>query len=251
MLKANIAVIMVGLIILLTGIVGLVVLLAQFLFAFRAKQSRFDNGDRYRQSPPQSPIKLQSQVETLQPPDLWEPLRRSFADLPDLNQIIDRGAPRRSDKISAHFRNLHHALIREIKASSYVVGCMAWLTSYEVLDALRRCEGVTIIVDDNPGNRSSGVLERYSRLKPHPRFAGTAIRYAGEPKDFNDDGSRMHHKFLVFIDDQGLRSLWTGSFNASRRSKKSLEDALIIRDFVIVNDFYREFLNVLKISRQF
>ena len=62
----------------------------------------------------------------------------------------------------------------------------------------------------------------------------------------------MHNKFLLFCkkDDERVRpyAVWTGSFNLSRNSSKSLENAILITNKDIIWAYYREYIEMLLLS---
>lgn len=133
--------------------------------------------------------------------------------------------------ISVYFKNQIEYLIEHIKKADIVIGCVAWLTNYEVLNALKHVpKGCKIIVqkedflrpDDNKNNKNQ-LYNIYNSIKPlkyhfsdklsiltntvldeisimgHPQGYDEAIRCCGNyNKDKNPAFPRMHNKFLVF-----------------------------------------------------
>ncbi len=55
-----------------------------------------------------------------------------------------------------YFKNLTNALLGYLSRSTYVVGCVAWVTDFKILDCLKQMNGVSIIVQ-----RDSFVMRRY------------------------------------------------------------------------------------------
>jgi hypothetical protein len=127
------------------------------------------------------------------------------------------------------FRNIERRLIAEIDTADVVVGCVAWLTSGPILDALSETQGVSIVVQKEDFLRPDlgapqasewrrWLREKYTTLPEGPtRYAyhGTVVSelsYASDPNlgavrcvgNFNSDRRaampRAHHKFLVFCD---------------------------------------------------
>jgi hypothetical protein len=127
------------------------------------------------------------------------------------------------------FRNIERRLIAEIDSADIVVGCVAWLTSGPILDALAKAQGVSIVVQkedflrpdlDSPQESQwrQWLRARYEQLPEGPdRYAydGTvvsALSYLGDPtlepvrclgnhsSDRRAAMPRAHHKFLVFCD---------------------------------------------------
>ncbi|WP_347358471.1 phospholipase D-like domain-containing protein [Bdellovibrio sp.] len=186
-----------------------------------------------------------------------------------------------SGNVEVVFRNLEDRLIAEIQKSKFVVGCVAWLTSYRVLDALAQTK-VSLIVQKEDFLRpdhyskatlhakyeklTSGSLERYS----FPGIGGSlntcgdteigAIHCVG---NFNSDKSpahpRMHNKFVVFCDviDKDPEhpkiapiSVWTGSFNFSHNANDSFENAVIINDPKIAGAYLNEFEQIYALGEK-
>ncbi len=81
-------------------------------------------------------------------------------------------------------------------------------------------------------------------------------------KDKNPAFPRMHHKFLIFTDDfEGPNApsgyllgisdnacVWTGSYNLSKTSTKSLENAVIIYDKTIAEVYFSEWGQITALS---
>lgn len=80
---------------------------------------------------------------------------------------------------------------------------------------------------------------------------------------------KCHHKFLVFCDYKGERykqrqgnweevipgkvtpvSVWTGSFNCTENSRKSLENAIVIYDTNVAGAYLEEFARIYALSEQ-
>jgi phosphatidylserine/phosphatidylglycerophosphate/cardiolipin synthase-like enzyme len=151
--------------------------------------------------------------------------------------------------IQVFFHPIEDRLIECIEMSKYVVGCMAWVTSYKLLNALGKLDGVKIIlnkekfVNEKKADANkfySNVRIKYARCKDyvHDHCSKGAFLTFGEV----DSESRMHHKFLIFMDaDQKPWGIWTGSYNLSRHSEHSIENAVLIRDKKIIQDYLEEF----------
>ncbi len=193
---------------------------------------------------------------------------------------------REVDGISVYFRNIEYELCRHIKNASIIIGAVAWLTNYDVLDALASVEHVSIIVQKEdflrpdvgePSNFKETLREKYSNLKnDFDRFDFTTrlgtmstngcpsiapVRCVG---NYNRKRSpsfpRMHNKFLIFAkynDDHdsnkewiGLKpyGVWTGSYNISLAATKSLENAVYITKKGIVDAYYNEYSQIAAIS---
>lgn len=189
--------------------------------------------------------------------------------------------------VSIIFRNQKEKLLRKIPEYNCIVGCVAWLTDYEILDALSKIARVAIVVqkedflrpDLNAGQDWKNKLRcAYNKLKPHGRrFAWPglmgqlsvcgddtiqAIRCMG---DHNSNKApafpRMHNKFLVFSNfiehnDQPKGypatfvncEVWTGSYNLTENAARSLENAVLIRSDSVAKAYYNEFCQIFALS---
>ncbi len=182
------------------------------------------------------------------------------------------------DSIDVIFKNVEGRLIDEIKKfeKGFVFGCVAWLTSEPILNALSKCDNVQILVQKedflrpdigyNAGGKwKSDLRKLYDNLKcTKDRFLFKEpigmLSFASDPVvepvrcvgNNNSDKvyafPRMHNKFLVFcnIDDHGMYypvSLWTGSFNLTKNATYSFENALYLTDKSGKNNIINAYLN--------
>jgi hypothetical protein len=172
------------------------------------------------------------------------------------------------DSIEVLFRHQERRLLELITEfqDGGIFGCIAWLTSFPVLKALGECKNVSIMVqkedflrpDLNTQNFPawktdlwhlyhdiSCDIERHQFLPPMGNLSVAhdpvvdGIRCIG---NYNADKRpafpRAHHKFLVFCkvlsDDYSSTytpvGLWTGSFNITKNSTQSFENALYFAD---------------------
>lgn len=137
-----------------------------------------------------------------------------------------------STEAVAYFRNLESHLAQRISEADAVVGCVAWLTSVPILNALSAIDAVSIIVQkedflrpdygrlsedwerqlrrlysgirpiDTPNHRESGWFETPEKGSPLGigRSVGVVgIRCVGHQRKGESTIPRMHHKFLVFL----------------------------------------------------
>lgn len=147
----------------------------------------------------------------------------------DLNRAVspDLSKPVRAKGVSveAYFRNLENHLVRHIRSADAVVGCVAWLTSPGILDALASVQrGVSIIVQKeeflrpdlgvrNFAKWRQSLRSRYAALRSLECWPDTLnmvtsalvedmriepVRCAGMAREGCATQPRMHHKFLVF-----------------------------------------------------
>src|SRR5690606_41580751 len=81
------------------------------------------------------------------------------------------------DSVETHFRNIEQTLINKILEfkDDLIVGCVAWLTYYRILNALAKCKNVQIVVqkedflrpDMNYKNKSdwkSTLQQKYNQV---------------------------------------------------------------------------------------
>lgn len=128
-----------------------------------------------------------------------------------------------SESLSVHFDFLENRLIEKILKADLIVGCVAWLTSFPILDALAQKESSLIVQKEDFLRPDLGSVKntwkyllrkKYEALKSVGRYflpgwAG-ALSYCSDPhvgsirccgnrnSDKNPASPRMHHKFAVF-----------------------------------------------------
>lgn len=186
---------------------------------------------------------------------------------------------------TVHFDFVEMHCASFIEKYPVVIGCVAWLTSSPILDALKSREGASIIVQKedflrpDPGGLSLNSLRpKYDAVPGITRFefahAGNlsycagpdveGVRCAGiRPGDRARAFPRMHHKFIVggrmrpdtFDDAEATpcetfepEAVWTGSFNFTRNASRSLENAIVIDSPDVALAFLREWVFVLALS---
>jgi hypothetical protein len=173
------------------------------------------------------------------------------------------------------FRDIESALIEEISKSDVVVGCVAWLTNRNILQALQgRASQFVVQVEDwlRPDSDNTTLAEARHLIKtltPLHRWqtgymTGIAdgfispLRISGEPAVKNRNTPRMHHKFAVFgnyadEDDHpygrfDFHTVFTGSFNWTRNATNSLENGVFMKGEV-VEAYHREWYEVMLSAR--
>lgn len=177
-------------------------------------------------------------------------------------------------------RNQENRLIEIIKENKggAIFGCIAWLTSRPILQALSLCENVQIIVQKEDflrpdmrvrnGRMQQSLRPLYDSLKCgycryEMRDPINSLSVCGDPcidpvrclGNFNSDKNpafpRMHHKFLVFcrIDktvQQGFDympiAVWTGSYNLTYNATMSFENNIYMVDRSGNNKFIHSYL---------
>ena len=67
-------------------------------------------------------------------------------DTTAVQPLADPSTRNADGSVEVVFRNIEQRLIDEIRTSKVVMGCVAWLTSGPILDALAEVQGVSIVV---------------------------------------------------------------------------------------------------------
>ena len=117
------------------------------------------------------------------------------------------------------------ALLKRIRVSRKIVGCVAWCTHPELLDAFENIDSRLVL-----------TRHKANRWKRHIK-----VKFVGKP---GRRGRLMHHKFIVGF--EGRKPLWvaTGSFNLTKSAMKNDENCMIIDDRDVAEAFYDEFLRL-------
>jgi hypothetical protein len=198
---------------------------------------------------------------------------------------VDFSLPSKMARIRPIFRDHEARLIELINGPHRAaVGCVAWLTSLPILDALARLDGVSLVVakedflrPDLGGTDWQPLHQAYRKLKPLPvhslrpdvMFASgdnlsVSVACAGAHNSQKAPSwPRMHHKFLVLGDHASMEEgdgeaysvwdhffpkvVWTGSFNFTYSATLSLENVTVIEDEQIATAYADEFRAVLGI----
>jgi len=219
------------------------------------------------------PMALLAQTDKIENLNLLEPEscegygRLKESTIKDLAQAMVRPV----------FRNIEQEIIEKIQQSTVIVGCVAWLTSIPILEALQG-KSVQFIVQQEDWLRPDSTewsLSRqrdlYGRLTGISNYIANAsfcasfeiqpIRLSGKPKNKNKSNARMHHKFILFgntkedsaaeFDEDSpveFDMVWTGSYNFTANATKSLENGMFIKSDEIVNAYWIEWRQVLLAS---
>lgn len=137
----------------------------------------------------------------------------------------DYGVASADGKVEVVLKNLTYRLIRLIDQYPASVGCVAWLTNYDILDALARQKQVSMVVQKEDflrpdmGARSDWkdtLRRKYNALRCGERYDHShgncvveGLSYCGDPTlegvrcvgnrntDKNPAFPRAHHKFIV------------------------------------------------------
>jgi len=166
--------------------------------------------------------------------------RPAISSTPDVNlnglQIRTDGSPKNlkntsciDGSVECVFKNIEQRLITEIYKHDYVIGCVAWLTHFDILAALATRKGVCIVVqkedflrpDSGGGPSKEDLRAWYKKVRGICRYdlarhgAGlvsglsvcgdpysAAIRCCGVFEKMKKAVPRCHHKFVVFCDGE-------------------------------------------------
>jgi len=181
-----------------------------------------------------------------------------------------------SDLTQAHirpvFRNIESELIEQINKHDFVIGCVAWLTSVPILEALQSKKVQFIVQQEDwlrpDSNEWSLAKQRslYKNLSGIENYIADAswcscfdiqpIRLSGKPKNKQRSNARMHHKFVLFgkqtcsqyqeeWSGPSFDLVWTGSYNFTANATKSLENGLFIQSKDVAKAYYEEWRQVL------
>lgn len=181
-------------------------------------------------------------------------------------------------RVRVYFKNLADNLIREMESADVVVGCVAWLTHPNILEAMTRKRFVSIVVQKEDWLRPDFRPEDEWRAKQRGRYEELvgpcrcelggliatmdytssmeridAVRCVGyRNRSQKDSIPRSHHKFVVMCRQlehelQPFR-VWTGSFNFTNNAEKSFENAVAIDDEKLAAAYFAEYQQVAALS---
>lgn len=190
-----------------------------------------------------------------------------------LNHEIKNG-----NNIIPYFDDIEIHLLKYINESTYIIGCVAWLTNENIIDAIIKKEGCKLIVNKEE-YLSSKLHHRNNRYCCNLRNKYDNIKDLCEIKidksnpiynnliepliNTNKKGAiltcgivnnkcKLHHKFIIFY-DKSLNPIgvWTGSYNLSVNSNYSLENVIFIKDEYVINEYLKEFIMISKKSEPY
>lgn len=186
----------------------------------------------------------------------------------NLNDIRKDGD--HDSSLNVHFDLLEEKLVQHISRSKYVIGCVAWLTNSNIIDALKKISGVKIIINKEEYLSSKmdkskmpfykELRKKYDSIPVLPSGAKLCGEYflpfflEGAILTFGivNVCPKMHHKFLVFFDENyNATGVWSGSYNLSENSNNSIENALYITDSHIITEYIKEFICIYKRSEEY
>lgn len=186
---------------------------------------------------------------------------KAWKDKADLNQLLSFNHNIASANTEVFFRDLKQHLLSKIQQADMIIGAVAWLAELDILQALAQRPTLMVLQKEDflrpdkevkltpqakvklyqayqafapfdaskvaVGPFSQMVDPMYRRLPPIQCFG-----YHHAEQMYCTP--RMHHKFVVFFKEyQGMyypQAVWTGSFNFTKLSTYSLENAVVIYD---------------------
>lgn len=201
--------------------------------------------------------------------------KREVDNLNDLRHEAKNKHKCENVSVTFYFDNIKTELLNYIESAHSVVGCVAWITDWDILDALTRRPGGVALIQHNEkygvgkgqfasarqnrawSKRLKIVTNSLPSLNSIPlclreRPLSAAIRQNVPILRVGSGVKRMHHKFIIFVDELGKATgVWNGSFNFSKAAAQSLENACVYNDERIANVFLDEFLQVYTIASNF
>ena len=132
-------------------------------------------------------------------------------------------------KIYFDSKSIVRALIRNIRSSERVYGCIAWVTHPKILDELENIPTELIM-----------TRHRANKWKRHIK-----VKFLGSGR--GKKRTLMHHKFAVGF--RGKKPAWvaTGSFNFTKSAVRHHENCMFIEDADVASAFYEEFCKLKKL----
>jgi hypothetical protein len=199
------------------------------------------------------------------------------------NISVDNSLVVGASRIAVYFRSLEARLSEHIQKADAVFGCIAWLTSKNIIGKLIEKDTCIIVQKEDflrpdMGARSNWRRElraAYDRLHcrlERPSFGNIirSLQTNADPEvqpircvgNHNSEKQpafpRMHNKFLVFsrvlstgpfnypkIEPYGV---WTGSFNLTKNATASLENAIYTEIPEVVDAYFNEFGQIVALS---
>ena len=181
------------------------------------------------------------------------------------------------------FRDIGEEMIHWVSQYDVILGGMYRMTNASVLQSLSQKKGVSIILQKDDVIRNPKYRRLYDNCAPidDSYYQKASLLYGDRPLEaFRSIGfhrykkvmESMHHKFMVGVnmescsDDYSLcsldhtfdidypmpkphvKSVWTGSFNATDTALSSLEDAVIIDEPEVARAYYHEWEYLLAMS---
>jgi hypothetical protein len=161
------------------------------------------------------------------------------------------------DNVACFFENLESELVNVIQSADGLVGCVAWLTNSSILQALSE-KPVSLVVQNESWLTARNKCTRH---RVRQLYGALQNDFKIDPIRLNGTKKRgikplMHHKFLVILTQcpETLQykpnAVWTGSFNLTKNSTLSMENA-VIKNPAIAKMYYTEWEKVYHKSNTF
>jgi len=181
-----------------------------------------------------------------------------------------------SADVAVYFRHIREHLIEYINEADAIVGNIAWLTELAILEALTDTEAVAIVIQKRDllrkdlGETPSQKRQLIHLYMEFPKgftradeiFQDTVLYCEGEQYIIDPirvigykqkaSGPKAHNKFLVFCRRKNATyepyAVWTGSFNFTKTSVYSFENAVVISHPEITRAYFSEFAQLELLS---
>lgn len=173
-------------------------------------------------------------------------------------------------EVTIHLENIQDAIVKYISVSDGCVGCVAWLTSKQILKALQEKPTSLIVqyesylkVGLKSTNKSLmeqyGMIQRFD-IKDYSNLCSKNVHTMDRLKSNGTKAKKryfrslLHHKFIVFLKrDTNTKQLYpesflTGSCNLTETSKTSLENVIYVRDSKLAKVYFAEWQSLYESS---
>ena len=202
-------------------------------------------------------------------------------NIANFNELIRIDHSFKDGDFSVHFRGLKDKLISEINDSEIILGAVAWLTDYDLLEAIskRPCQ-IVLQKEDFLRPDMEVILSNSSKIKLREAYNKLSFEYTSinfsnkifelsydeifdiEPvrcfgfltKKMKHCSPKMHNKFLIFCEfDYSTnkikpKKVWSGSANLTEMSMYSLENAILIDNEIIAMQYLKEYEYIYYLS---
>jgi phosphatidylserine/phosphatidylglycerophosphate/cardiolipin synthase-like enzyme len=198
--------------------------------------------------------------------------------------FYDRSSTCDETKVEIFFDDLDSKLVELINSHDVIVGCVAWLTNWRILEALAaNNKTVSILIQKEDFLRTDTIWSKQDLMLGYqsipeqclgyglpeigavsylslPYDSVDAIRCVGVlNKTKNGISPRLHHKFLCFFNRSDIMydseycfrcnfKVWTGSFNMTNNATHSLENGVLIHSEEITKAYLREWARCFRLS---
>jgi phosphatidylserine/phosphatidylglycerophosphate/cardiolipin synthase-like enzyme len=133
----------------------------------------------------------------------------------------------------AHFNNIEYHIIKYIQKWESCLVCTCWISSERIIDELSTLAHSECILNyQSSYDQYSSSFNKKLCKQLRDSFCQIYLH-----KGVN----LMHHKFMVFIQDDIPRAVLTGSYNYTEQAKKNMENIIYIEDSNIAKQYYDEY----------